>query len=117
MARVIGLFTRVQGMSAEEFRDYYDNHHAPFAASHFGHLWSEYSRHWIDRSEGQPGPDVVTEIVFADDAAMDEMFATTRRDLSLRDAIVADEDKFIDRAATQLLISRSSTQTPLPADQ
>lgn len=102
MARLIGLFTRRQGMSAEEFRDYYENHHAPNAVGHFGHLWSSYSRHYLERAEGEPGPDVITEVIFRDDAALEEMYATLAKDQELRNTIVADEDRFFDRALTQL---------------
>lgn len=102
MARLIGLFTRRQGMSAEEFRDYYENHHAPNAVGHFGHLWTSYSRHYLERAEGDPGPDVITEVVFRDEAALEEMYATLAANRSMRDDIVADEDRFFDRSLTQL---------------
>lgn len=112
MAKLIALFTRKAGSSRAEFRDYYENNHAPFATSLFGHLWTSYTRNYLDEGDGT-GPDVVTEIVFIDDAAMQEMFAITRRDPSIRDAIFADEAAFMDRAVTRMFLSPEATSTDL----
>ncbi|NKY33197.1 EthD domain-containing protein [Nocardia speluncae] len=110
MAKLIGLFHRKDGLSTTEFRDYYENHHAPFAASHFGHLFASYTRNYIDPDiGGDSGADtagiaVVTEIVFPDDAAMQEMFAMAERDPSLRVAIATDEGAFMNREANRILL-------------
>ena len=101
MAKLIGLFHRKHGLSATEFRDYYENHHAPFASARFGHLFASYTRNYIDADTGIA---VVTEIVFPDDAAMREMFAMTERDPALGEAIATDEAAFMDRDATQILL-------------
>lgn len=115
MAKLIGLFRRKEGTSAAEFRDYYEQRHAPFALSHFGHLFASYTRNYVDPRPTGPadsqsrvvdaGIDVVTEIVFHDDAAMREMFAMSKRDPSLREAIAADEAAFMDRDANQILLA------------
>ena len=107
MTKLIGLFRRRQGLSRTEFRDYYEQHHAPFAASHFGHLFASYTRNYVDpalTASGGPEIDVVTEIVFHDAAAMREMFAMAEADPALRAAIADDEATFMDRAATRILI-------------
>lgn len=110
MAKLIALFTRKAGSSRAEFRDYYEQRHAPFTTSHFGHLWTGYVRNYLD---GDTGPDVITEIVFADDAALREMFAITERDPELREAIFADEAQFMDRTATQMFLSTDEGRTDL----
>ena len=107
MAKLIGLFHRKAGTSVAEFRDYYENHHAPFAAAHFGHLFASYTRNYVDQAPAAGSPsaiDVVTEIVFHDDAALREMFAMTEADPALREAIGVDEAAFMDRAASQVLL-------------
>lgn len=105
MPKLIGLFRRKKGFSAGQFRDYYENYHAPFAASHFGHLFAGYTRNYVEHSvRGEHDVDVLTEIVFPDHEAMAAMFAMTRHDPALGRAIAADEATFMDRDATQLLI-------------
>lgn len=110
MAKLIGLFHRKDGLSTAEFRDYYENHHAPFAVSHFGHLFASYTRNYIDPDttdgSGAVAADiaVVTEIVFPDDAAMQEMFAMAERDPALRAAIATDEAAFMNREANRILL-------------
>lgn len=119
MAKLIGLFKRREGLSASEFRDYYEFQHAPLALSHLGHLFASYTRNYaayeID-GEGAPmdqGIDVVTEIVFIDDAAMAEMFALTGRDPEVRALIAEDEAKFMDRAASRIVLVTDHTSTTL----
>ena len=120
MAKLIGLFHRKPGTSAEEFRDYYEDHHAPFAYSLFGHLFASYTRNYVDAGQaaGQTrvvdaGIDVVTEIVFHDDAAMREMFAMAERDPELREAIATDESAFMDREASQVLLVTDHRSSPI----
>ncbi|KQY54322.1 MULTISPECIES: EthD domain-containing protein [unclassified Nocardioides] len=119
MPKLIGLFHRKEGLSAGEFRDYYENHHAPFAMSHFAHLFASYTRNYVDppyAEGGAPanhdGIDVVTEIVFHDDAAMHEMFAMADRDPSLREAIATDEAAFMNPAANRILLVADHPSTP-----
>ena len=111
MAKLIGLFHRREGLSVADFRAYYEDHHAPFACSHFGHLFASYTRNYVDAGPADDttravdaGLDVVTEIVFHDDAAMREMFAMAERDPSLRTAIATDEAAFMDRDANQIVL-------------
>lgn len=115
MAKLIGLFSRKPGTSAHDFRAYYEQHHAPLASSKFGHLFASYTRNYVE-----PGPDlggrgdidVVTEIVFHDDAAMREMFTMTQADPALRAAIADDEAVFMDRDATRILLVSDHESTP-----
>lgn len=119
MAKLIGLFKRRDGLSAAEFRDYYENQHAPMATGHLGHLFASYTRSYVAHEisgEGNPvdqDVDVVTEIVFRDDAAMAEMFALAGNDPELRELIAADEARFMDRAASRLIIVTEHAATEL----
>jgi uncharacterized protein (TIGR02118 family) len=118
MAKLIGLFHRKEGTSVAEFRTYYEDHHAPFAAAHFGHLFASYTRNYVDEASapGKPSAiDVVTEIVFHDDAALQEMFAMTEADPALREAIGADEAAFMDRSASRILLVTEHESSPLGA--
>lgn len=108
MAKLIELIGRKGGMTRGEFRDYYEQHHAPLAISHFGHLFATYTRNYIDPPlEGRAASpyDVVTEIVFHDDAAMAEMCAMAAADPALSATIAADEERFMDRASTSMMLS------------
>lgn len=109
--KLIGLFRRREGSTPEEFRDYYETRHAPFAISLFGDLFASYRRNYVETPDGI---DVVTEIVFADRAAMEQMFARSQADPAIREAIANDEAAFMDRSATQLLVIDEHTETSLP---
>lgn len=120
MAKLIGLFHRKDGLSAAGFRDYYEDRHAPFAYSLFGHLFASYTRNYVDAGSSGSRPrgvdagiDVVTEIVFHDDAAMREMFAMAERDPELREAIATDEAAFMDRDASQVLLVTDHRSSPI----
>jgi hypothetical protein len=110
MAKLIGLFKRRDSMTAGEFREYYENQHAPLALSHLGHLFASYTRNYVSYEIdgfGAPlehGIDVVTEIVFLDDAAMQRMFELTTSDPRVRAAISEDEAKFMDKAASRIVL-------------
>ena len=110
MAKLIGLFKRRDDLTAAEIRDYYEHPHAPLALSHLGHLFASYTRNYVAHEmDGEGNPvehayDVVTEIVFADDAAMERMFAMTTTDPAVRAAISADEARFMDKAGSRILL-------------
>lgn len=116
MAALIALIARKDGTTREEFREYYEQHHAPLAASLFGHLFASYTRKYVDPpSAGREASpyDVVTEIVFHDHAAMAEMFAMAAADPALPATIAADEDRFMDRAPTRVLLSSEQVSSPI----
>lgn len=109
-ATITALIKRRPGMSHEEFRDYYESTHVPLVAGHFEHLITAYTRSYISADYANAGPedrpvDVVSYIEFADNAAMQEMFALLAANPGIGEAINADEAKFMDRAAGHVLIS------------
>ena len=122
MAMLVGLFTRRPDLSADEFRSYYETRHAPFNLTQFRHLLTGYSRSYVsndrhntrpeDRPEDRP-VDVVTRIEFADDAGMAEMFRLSHTIPGHSAAIAADEQAFMDRGATHLLLTSGDVRIPL----
>lgn len=115
MVKLIALFHRLPGTTREEFRDYYENQHAPLASRHYGHLFASYTRNYLDRAVEGEGrvPDVITEIVFHDEAAMREMFAISSTRPEVREEIAADEASFMDAAARQMFLSTEEGTSPL----
>jgi len=123
MPKLVGLFKRRGDLSLAEFRDYYENHHAPFNVEHFGTFMAGYTRSYIDHTTpylpaGQETDlrfDVVTEIVFVDDDAMKGMFSSAATQPGLVEAIAADEAEFMDREVTQLyIVSDQTSSMPTP---
>jgi len=123
MPKLVGLFKRRGDLSLAEFRDYYENHHAPFNVEHFGTFMSSYTRSYIDHTTPYlPAAqatdvrfDVVTEIVFVDDDAMKGMFSSAATQPGLMEAIAADEAEFMDREVTQLyIVSDQTSSMPTP---
>lgn len=109
MIKLIGLLKKKDGMSREEFIDYYENHHAPFA-SQVAPMGFDYRRNYTvtmrkngKEVEGDPEFDVVTEMWFADEAAY-QTFSTAMRNPETFAKIVADEERFMDRSASRIMI-------------
>ena len=109
MSKLIGLLKKKPGMSREEFENYYETRHAPLAVriTAMGH---DYRRNYVRkmRSAGVevdalPPFDVITEVWIRDSLAY-ESFAASMRDAVIRDQIVADEERFLDRAASQIFV-------------
>ncbi len=108
--RLLVMLNRKPGMRAEEFRTAYETGHVPLALRLFGHLWLEYRRNYMGSAnsfasasgapvEGKaaqvkPPFDVVTELVFKDVAALEEMNRIYLENVA---EITADEDRMFDR--------------------
>jgi len=105
--KVLMLMKRRAGMSVEEFRDYYENHHAPLAATYSASV-RRYIRRYLDplpRPETGAGGelpfDVITELWFDDEAAFRGTvhYLTTSQ---MPDEIIEDEQKLFDRSSFRL---------------
>ncbi len=117
--KIVLMLTRKPGMSPEAFREYYENGHSRLAWKLFGHLCLSYRRTYlapaqacIDSTERSgtipapsPGIDVITEMVYPDQAALDE---SGRIALVNSRIIAEDEERLFDRAKCWMTICEVS---------
>jgi hypothetical protein len=103
--KILSYLVKRDGMPAEEFVDYYENHHVPLILS-LAPPPVVYKRHYLQRGdelnlgEANIDFDVVTEQVFADrDAFQSWIGAVTAGDAGER--VAADEARFLERARTR----------------
>src|ERR1700731_1306740 len=125
MVRLIILLKRKPGVTPEEFRQYYENHHVPLVMRHTGHFTQAYRRHYpslefaradSDRTSGDfreaaltaPTLDCITEVAFADRSAADAMFAALAEP-ELRQIVAEDEARFIDRASMRVFFCEDAS--------
>ena len=100
MYKILLFMKRRPGMTPEEFRDYYENHHAPLCKKYASGM-KRYIRRYLTAHPTAETPDdlqydVITEIWFDDAAA----FCGTVKYLStslMPDVIVEDEKQLFDR--------------------
>ena len=107
MIAMILLLKRKPGMTREQFRRHYETSHVMLAKKHLGHLFHDYRRHYVGDVIAMRGEevvvngveegayDVITKIVFKDQAALDEfwrIYAIPEVFAELR----ADEQAFLD---------------------
>lgn len=62
MYKVLWLLKPEPGVTREEFRDWYENSHAPLAQRYFGHLLIEYRRNYVDEVVGAVPSDYVAGV-------------------------------------------------------
>jgi hypothetical protein len=101
---------RNSALTHDEFREAYETRISRRAVNAFGHLWSEYRRHYVTSAQtfasaaSLPGAeqafpyDAITEIIFKDRACLEEQGRISSRPEN-RSAINADEEAFFDRRA------------------
>jgi hypothetical protein len=128
MIKVLILVVKRAGMSAEEFRAYYESSHVPLALKHFGHLFLEFRRNYpgpttsyVDRVNGNgavPGYDAgcaynaITEIVLQDQAALEELISLLTQP-EIERIFAEDEAKFTDRTASRMCVCEvTESKTP-----
>lgn len=105
MLRILSYLAKRDGMSADEFVDYYENRHVPLILS-LAPPPAVYKRHYLERGdavnigEAAIDFDVVTEQVFTDREAFRSWIeAVTAGDAGAR--VAADEARFLDRSRTR----------------
>lgn len=127
--RVFVMLRRKPGLTPEQFRDGYENGHSRLGMRLFGHLWTEYRRNYVGSAAnfarnggGRPDPsidggdfgyDAITEIVFPDISALDEM---ARIAAAHADEIVEDEERHFDRPNCYM-VAVETVQEDLSAHQ
>lgn len=110
--KVMLLLKRKAGMSAQEFRDYYESSHVKLAHRYLGHLFADYRRNYMlpvaggqDETQNpglaNPDYDAITEIWMKDEAAWAEM-QRIMADPEIGRIFMEDEDHFLDRPALRI---------------
>jgi uncharacterized protein (TIGR02118 family) len=111
MIKLMLVASRRQDMSREDFRTYYENVHAPLAASLMTHC-NRYVRNFVDEEiSGEQAFDVVTEFWFDRDGPWQEALAQLS-DPAGRKMLEEDEARFIDRASVRLFTVRECETPP-----
>lgn len=105
---MLSYLVKREGMSPEEFVDYYENHHVPLILS-LAPPPEVYKRHYLQRGDalnrGEAGIDfdVVTEQHFADREAFQSWIAAvTAGDNG--ELVAADEARFLQRSRTRACV-------------
>jgi hypothetical protein len=111
LIKLICHFKRKPGLTLEQFRDYYENHHVKLVLELLPHPIDYRRNYRIDdakfdpfdqHADGEPDYDVITESWYRRED-LEEM-AVIRARPEIDGPIVADEEEFMDRSATQLML-------------
>jgi hypothetical protein len=112
--KILWMLKRKPGITPAQFREHYERSHAAIARKYIGHLLMRYTRNYQTEAWGGTATDpagfrlrpfdydCITELVVADEAAVEEMsriFAAPAASAEL----IEDELKFLDRDATVML--------------
>jgi EthD domain len=106
MVRLIGILTKKNGMSRNEFTNYYETRHVPLIRRIFPSLVG-YSRNFvlpagviegghIEHTPPPPDFDVITSLWFSDEVGLESMTRAVNED-ETRKAVIADEEQFLAR--------------------
>ena len=105
MFKLIAFITFAPHLTREEARDYYETRHVPLVKSLMPAIVRYQRNHLAERTAGI---DAVTELWFADRAAADRAIADARTAPSIAQRIADDEENFMDRSATRLVIAEEA---------
>jgi uncharacterized protein (TIGR02118 family) len=119
--KMIVLFKRKQDLTSEQFREHYETRHVPLAKKLFPYL-KDYKRNYIrhDLRHQRAGNEVtnapldfdaITEISFASKIDYDRMMREMAES-AIRDQVVEDEKRFLDRSATVVFLVDEEATTP-----
>lgn len=104
--KILLFMKRRPDITADEFRDYYENHHVPLCQKYMSGV-SRYIRRFINpqpHPETGPGDDlfdVITELWFDDEAIFRGTLAHLTTTI-MADEIIEDEKKLFDRTSFRL---------------
>lgn len=118
MAMLLELLKKKPSLTHDEFRTYYENQHAPLNLRHFSHIFTRYTRSYVGSDVGTPDPDclpadVFTRIEFANVGGIDEIYSHAASEPGLQQAIRDDEEEFMDRDATHMLLTDDAVHSPM----
>jgi hypothetical protein len=112
MVTFVLLLKRKRGLTKEQFRHHYETSHVALAKKHFGHLFIDYRRHYVQTGVVNDGAslidtpdaeyDAVTTVFLQDKAAVDE-FQRIAALPDLSAILKADEERFLDRPAMRMM--------------
>jgi len=103
MIKVVLLVRRRPGISREEFRRYYEAHHAPLAARQLRGCVRYVRNFVVEEIGGDPGFDCVTEFWYDLDGPWREARAQIASEAARR-ALREDEAHFMDRESMQVVV-------------
>ena len=129
MITLIALVKRKQGLSKGEFRRHYEENHAPLALKHLGSYMKEYRRSYpthdaafaFNEYEGPTGSqpvdgtldyDCITTIRCQDLATLEKMNEKMMSP-GVKDEIVRDEARFMNRSSVRIFITEDCS-SPRP---
>ncbi len=105
--KILMFMKRRPGMTVEEFRDYYENVHAPLSTKHARNM-AHYIRRYIEPlphpetgAWDDPPFDVITEIWYHDEAAFRSLVDIMTTSIMPRE-IVEDEEHLFDRSSFRI---------------
>ena len=124
MFKFIALIKRKQGMSRQEFIDYYENHHAKLGPSMFPDIFAKcrlYRRNYLVFDDPFPsdaaykdrqttaGFDVVTECMFDTREEAEALFSAATRTPEKAKIIQADGERFVENHAQMYIVEAHET--------
>jgi hypothetical protein len=112
MKKMMVLLKRKIGTTVQEFQDHYEKKHAVLGERFFGGLLSDFRRYYPNELTVFPpdwqqlgstpvenaGFDAISVYSFRDDAALRE-YMERMKDPKVREALINDENRFLDRSA------------------
>ena len=119
MMKMLLMFKRKPGMTAEQFREYYETRHVPLALRLFPYF-KGYRRNYVCTDEtfnlaGKlipvPTYDVVTELTFESRVEFERMVRALE-DPDVAKQIVDDEECFMDRSASVAFLVDEAVTPP-----
>ncbi|GGC17247.1 hypothetical protein GCM10011371_00900 [Novosphingobium marinum] len=116
---LLSIFRRREGMTHDEFVDYYENAHRLIGEKVLAGYASGYRRRFttpFGMEADAADPDVVMEIDFPDEATMNDFFASIEGDPDTRAMIEEDEEKLFDRTSMRMYLLDERT-SPMPAPE
>ena len=119
MLKLMSYLSKREGMTTEEFIDYYENHHVPLILS-LTPPPPVYRRHYLQRGdgvnigEGAIDFDVVTEQAWTDRESFHAWMAAVTTG-SAGERVNADEARFLDRPRTRCTVVTDHTTPSSPS--